>query len=104
MRREGRNERFGPYSRRLARRRRSFGVLDRGACPSDFQRHAAAGIARAGQGQALAQRHRPSIDLHMGALVVFEKSDNELRAVGAAIAPERLRGRGRCRGHSSRDE
>ena len=46
-------------------------------------------IARAGQGQPLAKRHRFAVDLHMRALVVLEKSDNELRAVGAAIVLER---------------
>src|SRR6202048_206712 len=97
-------KRFGLFSHQLARRRRSFGVLDRGARLGDFQRDAAAGIARAGQGQALAQRHRPSIDLQMGTRIVFEKSDDELRAVGAAIAPERLRERGRCGGCNSRNE
>ena len=40
-------KRFGPFSYRLARRRRPFGVLDRGAGLVDFQCDAATGIMRA---------------------------------------------------------
>ena len=61
-------------------------------------RHAATGITRAGQRQALAKRHRPAIDLQMGTRVVFEESDNELRAIAAAIGLERLRRRRRRTG------
>jgi hypothetical protein len=84
-------KRFGLFSYQFARRGRSFGLLKRGACLRDFQRDAAARITRAGQGQALAKRHRPSIDLHMGTFIIFEKSDDELGAVGAAIVLESLR-------------
>jgi hypothetical protein len=88
-------KRLGPFSYQLTRRHRSFGVLDRGARTGDFQRDAATRIARPRQGHALAKRHRPAINLQMGALVVFEKSDDELSAVGAAIALEALRQSGR---------
>src|SRR5476651_539702 len=76
---------------RFARRYRPPGVRERGARFGDFQRDAAARIARARKCQALGQRHRPSVELQMRAGIVLEKSDNELGLVGAAIALERLR-------------
>ena len=81
----------GPFSCQFAGRHRSPAVLDRGARLGDFQRDAAAGIARAGQRKAPAKRHGLSIDLQMRPPVIWEKSDDELRAVGAAIVLERLR-------------
>src|SRR5664279_1332497 len=94
-------QRFRPFSCQLARRDWPFGVLDRGARLADLQGDAAARIARAGQAEALGQRHRPAIDLQMRALVVLEKSDNELGAVGAAIVLERLRQGRRRRARNS---
>src|SRR5665647_1842260 len=92
-------KRSGPFSlSELAGRHRAFGVLDRGACLGDFQRDAAARIARAGQAEALGQCHRLAIDLHMGALVVFEKSDDELSAVRTMVVLEGLRPRRRRTG------
>ena len=70
-------------------------MLDRGACPGDFQRDAAARVTRARQCNALAKRNGLSIDLQVGTPVVWKKSDDELRAVGAAIVLERLRDGGR---------
>ena len=57
---EGRNKNVSAlFSCQLAGRHRSLGVLDRGACLGDFQRDAAARIARTGQRQALGQASPP---------------------------------------------
>jgi len=64
-------------------------VLERGARLRDLQRNTPARIARTGQRQTLAERYCPSIDLQMRAPIILEKTDNELGAVGAAIALER---------------
>src|SRR6185369_8766938 len=62
----------------------------------DLQGHALPLIARSRQRQALGQCQRLAVELQMGAGIVLEKSDDELRPVGAAIVPEaRLREGGR---------
>src|SRR4030081_838937 len=87
---------FGPFSCQLACRHRPFGVLERGDTgPGDLQGHAASRIARAGKSQTFAQRYRLAIELQMGACIVLEKSDDELRAIGAAIILKGLGERGR---------
>ena len=65
-------------------------MLQPGPGLGDVQRDAAARIARPGQAEASGKRHGPAIDLQMGALVVFEERDDELRAVRAAVALEAL--------------
>lgn len=68
---------------------------DGGADLGNFQRDAAARIARTRQGQAPRERQRPAVDLQKGAGIVLEKPDQELRAVGTVIALEGLRQRRR---------
>src|ERR1700704_294913 len=86
---------IGNSSTQLASRRGLFADLQRGARLLDRQRYASARIARARQPNPLLQRHRLAVHLHMGPLVVLEKSDNELGAVATAIG---LEGRGLSRG------
>jgi len=71
----------------------------------DSQRDPAAGIARARQRQPFLKRHRVAIQLQMRAGIILEKSDDELRAIGAAIVLELgLRGYLRRTGHGSDEQ
>jgi len=66
---KGRNENVSAlFSCQLARRYRPFGVLERGDPGlADLQRHADSRIARAGKSKTFAERHRPAVELQMGA-------------------------------------
>src|SRR5438270_11661071 len=89
--------RFGPFSCLVACGDRPPGMLER--CdpgPGDPQGHALPPITRSRKRHALGQCQRLAVELQMGAGIVLEKPDDELRPVGAAIVPEsRLCERGR---------
>ena len=88
---KGRNEivsalfRVRTSSDQLTRGDRPLDVLERGCtCLGDREGHAAAAVARARQSKPLGQRHGAAVQLQMGARIRSEKSDDELRAVGAS--------------------
>jgi hypothetical protein len=77
-------------------------MFDRRPCRDDLQSDATARISLTGQAKAPCERHRLAVYLQMGALVVLKDSQDELRAIRAAIILKSL-----CEGRRSdgrRDE
>ena len=88
----------------VAGRNRFSGVLDRNATSLvDPKRHSVAAVSCPRQRQPLEQRHLPAVDLQMRTLVIGEKPDDEIGAIGAPIGPDRriLRESGRKAGQGS---